>query len=145
MLETSVPDLEANKALVLRYFEIIDSGDVDRILEVLSPDFVSHSPPFPGLSEDIHGVRRGFAISLGAFRNYSHTVEKQIAEGDRVVTLTTASGEHVGDYRGIVGNGERLTIRGLSIHRIAGGRIAEHWGRSDVWGLLSQMRMTERA
>ncbi len=133
-------ELEANKSLVRRYFQIIDSGDVERIGEVLAPDFVSHSPPFPGLSEDIEGVRRGFAISLAVFRNYSHTLESQIAEGDRVATLTTATGEHVGDYRGIVGNGERLTIRGLSIHRIANGRIAEHSGRSDVWGLLSQMR-----
>ena len=132
--------LEANKALVRRYFEIIDSGDVERIGEVLSPEFLSHSPPYPGLPEDLEGVRTGWAMSLDAFRDYRHVIEQQIAEGDRVATLTTASGEHVGDYRGLMGTGRRVSIRGLSIHRIADGLIVEHWGRSDIAGLLSQMR-----
>ena len=132
-------DYEANKALVRRYFEIIDSGDVDRIGEVLAPDFISHTPPYPGLPEDLEGVRRGWQMSLDAFRDYRHVIEQQIAEGDRVATLTTASGLHVGDYRGIPGSGRRVSIQGISIHRIADGRIAEHWGRSDILGLLNQM------
>ncbi len=45
----------------------------------------------------------------------------------------------MGDYRGVVGTGKRVSIQGISIHRIAGGRIVEHWGRSDILGLLQQM------
>ncbi|HEX5369801.1 MAG TPA: ester cyclase [Dehalococcoidia bacterium] len=134
-----MPDLEANKALVRRYFEIIDAGDVERIDEVLAPDFVSHSPPYPGLPENLDGVRRGWAMSLAAFTGYSHVIEQQVAEGDRVATLTTASGTHTGEYRGLAGTGRQVSIQGISIHRIAGGRIAEHWGRSDILGLLQQM------
>jgi len=131
---------EANKALVRRYFEIIDSGDVSRIDEVLAPDFVSHSPAFPGLPETLDGVRQGWGMSQAAFRSYRHVIEDQIAEGDRVVTRVTATGEHTGDYRGIQGDGRSVSIEGIAIHRIANGRIAEHWGRLDLAGLLLQMR-----
>ena len=131
---------EANKALVRRYFEIIDSGDVSRIEDVLAPDFVSHSPPYPGLPETLDGVRQGWAISLAAFRSYRHVIEDQLAEGDRVVTRVTATGEHTGDYRGIQGDGRTVSVPGIAIHRIANGRIAEHWGRTDLASLLQQMR-----
>ncbi len=131
---------EANKALVRRYFEIIDAGDVSRIGEVPAPDFVSHSPPFPGLSQDIEGVRRGWAISQAAFASYRHVIEDQLAAGDRVVTRVTATGVHTGDYRGIKGDGREVSIQGIVIHRIANGRIAEHWGRTDLASLLAQMQ-----
>jgi steroid delta-isomerase-like uncharacterized protein len=131
---------EANKALVCRYFEIIDSGDVSRIEEVLAQDFVSHSPPFPGLPQTLDGVRQGWAISLAAFRSYRHVIEDQIAKGDRVVTRVIATGEHTGDYRGIKGDGRTVTIGGIAIHRIANGRIAEQWGRTDLRSLLEQMQ-----
>jgi steroid delta-isomerase-like uncharacterized protein len=130
---------DANKAVVRRYYEIIDSGDVSLIDEVLAADFISHSPPFPGLPETLDGVRQGWAISLAAFDTYRHVIEDQFAEGDRVATRVTATCTHTGDYRGIKGDGREVSIEGIAIHRIANGRIAEHWGRIDLAGLLHQM------
>jgi len=131
---------EANKALVRRYYEIIDSGDVSLIDEVLAPDFVSHSPPFPGLPQTIEGVRQGWAMSLAAFGSYRHVIEDQFASGDRVATRIRATGVHTGDYRGIKGDGRTVSIEGIAIHRISNGRIVEHWGRLDLHGLLAQMQ-----
>src|SRR4029079_4275711 len=122
-----------------RYYEIIDAGDVSRIEEVLAQDFVSHSPPFPGLPETLEGVRPGWAISRAAFASYRHVIEDQFSDGDRVVTRVTATGVHTGDYRGIKGDGREVSIEGIAIHRIADGKIIEHWGRTDLASLLGQM------
>jgi predicted ester cyclase len=130
---------EANEAVVRRYYEIIDAGDVSRIDEVLALGFISHSPPFPGLPETLDGVRQGWAISLAAFASYRHVIEDQLSQDDRVVTRVTATGVHTGDYRGVRGDGREVSIQGIAIHRIADGKIAEHWGRTDLASLLRQM------
>jgi hypothetical protein len=31
-------------------------------------------------------------------------------------------------------------MEGIAIHRIANGKIAEHWGKSDLYGLLQRMQ-----
>lgn len=130
---------EENKALVRRYFEAIDTGDAACIEAFLAPDYVEHAPPHPGLPPGIEGARVGFQRSLDAFTNFEHVIEDQIAEGDRVVTRVTASGDHIGPYHGIPASGRRVSIDGIAIHRIANGLIAEHWGKIDLASLMRQM------
>lgn len=66
-------------------------------------------------------------------------VEDQIAEGDIVVTRWTARGSHQGEYLGVLPTGRQVTIHGVDIDRIAGGRIVESWDLFDQWGLMGQL------
>ena len=36
-------------------------------------------------------------------------------------------------------NGKVVTIQGIAIHRIAGGKLVEHWGVADKLSFLQQM------
>ena len=67
------------------------------------------------------------------------TLEEVIAEGDRVVVRWTGSGTHVGEFMGIPPTGRSFTIAGIDIHRIEGGRMAEHWHVVDQLSLLQQL------
>ena len=45
----------ASKALVRRFYEEIDKGNLDAMDELVDPDYLDHPPPFPGLPP----VRKG--------------------------------------------------------------------------------------
>jgi predicted ester cyclase len=36
-------------------------------------------------------------------------------------------------------NGQVVTIQGIAIHRMAGGKLVEHWGVADKLSFLQQM------
>jgi len=56
-----------------------------------------------------------------------------------VVTGITAHGKHTGELLGIPPTGERLTMTGIAIRRIANGRLVEHWSQFDLLGLRQQL------
>jgi predicted ester cyclase len=66
------------------------------------------------------------------------TVNQQIAEGDVVVTVVTARGTQKGSFWGIPASNKLVTIEGVNIDRIRGGRIVEHRGvASTLEGLMA--------
>ena len=131
--------VEENKALVRRYFEAIDARrDPAVVDEFLAPDFVSHNPS-PGFGPDREGQKGAFAHFLAAAPDSTHVIEAMVAEGDRVVTRLTARGTQTGALFGILPTGKHVTMTGIAIHRIANGKIVEHWHEIDMLGGLQQL------
>jgi steroid delta-isomerase-like uncharacterized protein len=130
---------EDNKALVRRWFEETDRGNDGIIDQLCAPDYVDHSPPLPSMGSGSAAVRQANAALRVAFADTVHTVEDQIAEGDKVVTRLTAYGTHQRDLPGIPATGRQLTMTGTAIHRIENGKIAEKWSDKDALGFLRQL------
>jgi predicted ester cyclase len=131
---------EANKALVRSWLEAVDTGDVSVVKQFLDPGYVDHNPPpFPGLPPGIEGARQAFVQGLNAFSNFHHEIEDQYADGDTVVSRIVGYGKHTGDFLGIPPTGKDVRMEGIAIHRIAGGKIVEHWAQIDAAGLLIQL------
>src|SRR5829696_7434207 len=140
--------VKENKALVRRFLEAHAKGDLDTVEEMLAPDFVDHNL--------IPGEEPGREGYLGAFNEfhaaYSHTryvIEKQIAEGDEVVTSFSASATHDrGEYMGLVPTGNELKALLVLIHRIVGGKITDEWsqgsGLAELMGQRLEQEMRER-
>lgn len=130
---------QENKALIRRFYEAIDSGDLNVIDELVAEDYIDHSPPpFPGLGGGREGLKQAFKMFWTATPGH-HRIEDQVAEGDKVVTRLTAYGTHEGDLPGIPATGNELTMTGTVIHRIENGKLAEKWSDKDVLGLLQQL------
>ena len=129
---------EENKALVRRFYEEIDKGNVDALDELLAADYLNHAPPPFPVSPGREGVKEAFRLFWTATPGY-HTIEDQIAEGDKVVTRLTAYGTHEGDLPGAPRTGHRLEMTAIAIHRVADGRIVEHWSNKDELGFLQQI------
>jgi ketosteroid isomerase-like protein len=54
---------EENKALVRRFYEEIDKGNIDAMDELVAEDYVNHHPPpFPGLAPGREGLKQAFKI-----------------------------------------------------------------------------------
>jgi predicted ester cyclase len=130
---------EANKALVRRFYEEIDNGNLDVLDELVAPDYLDHNPPpFPGLHAGLDGLKQAFKIFREATPGH-HQIEDQIAEGDKVVTRLTAYGKHEGDLPGAPRTGNDLKMTSITIHRIANGKLVEKWAEKDVLGFLQQI------
>lgn len=135
---------ETNKALVRRFYEEIDKGNIGILDELVADDYLDHNPPpFPGLGSGREGLKEAFRIFQRATPGY-HRIEDQIAEGDRVVTRLTSVGKHDGDLPGAPRTGNDLRMTSITIHRIANGKLVEKWSEKDVIGFLQQIGVMPR-
>jgi len=77
---------------------------------------------------------------MAAMPDYNVSIDDLIAEGDRVAARFTMRGTHTGaDFLGLPASGRKINVTGISIFRIADGKIAEHWANEDALGLLQQL------
>jgi ketosteroid isomerase-like protein len=133
--------LEQNKALVRRFYEEIDKGNIGILDELVAEDYIDHNPPpFPNLPTGREGVKESFRIFQQATPG-SHHIEDQIAEGDKVVTRLTSVGKHEGDLPGAPRTGNDMKMTSITIHRIANGRLVEKWSEKDMVSLLQSIGM----
>jgi steroid delta-isomerase-like uncharacterized protein len=131
---------EENKALVRRWFEAIDRGDFNVINELLDPDYVDYNPPMPDQAPGREGVRQSNMALRTAFKDVTHIIEDQLAEGDKVMTRVSVRATFVGEFMGFAPTGKVVEMRGIAVHRIANGRMVEHWAQADWLGLMQQVR-----
>jgi predicted ester cyclase len=118
--------------------ELLASRDLDRLGDFFAADFASHNMP-PGLPQGIDGVRAFFQVFLDGLSEIEVTVDELVADGDRVAVATTTSGVHSGDLLGVAPTGRRISVTGIDMVRVDGGRIVEHRGLTDTVGLLRQL------
>jgi predicted ester cyclase len=131
-------DIEANKDLVRRYFEEIDRRGEDSVIdEFVSQDFVDHGAS-PGCTPDHAGLKQAFEM----FRTGSpgtHRIDDIIAEGEKVVVRVTGEGVHSGELFGISPTNRQMKVTGITILRVANGKIVERWVEVDMLGALQQL------
>ena len=77
---------------------------------------------------------------LTGFPDVKHRIEDLVIEGDRVVTRWRGVGHHRGSYDGIAPTGREIDYTGITIFRIAEGRIAEAWVNAEMAELLASLR-----
>jgi predicted ester cyclase len=62
-----------------------------------------------------------------------------MAEGDKVMTRLTTRATFTGDILGFRPTGKVVEVNGIAVHRIAGGKLVEHWAHLDMKGFMEQM------
>jgi steroid delta-isomerase-like uncharacterized protein len=140
MTTTSTDRCTANKQLVQDFVQdLFTYGDLAAVDRYLTPDFVWHDAPFPGVPEGREGFRAVGQIMRAALPDWHSDLELLVAEDDLVVEVFTARGTHRGELMGVPGTGRTLVLPGINVFRIEGDRIAERWGRVDELGLARQL------
>ena len=132
---------EENKRISRRIVEeAFAQGKIDVIDECVADNFVNHDPSVPPeLPPGREGLKQLVQFYRAAFPDTQVTVDDQIAEGDRVATRYTGRGTHQGDFGGIPATGKQVTVTGISIDRIEGGKIVESWNELNQLGMLQQL------
>jgi steroid delta-isomerase-like uncharacterized protein len=128
-----------NSALVRRFVEeIFNKGNLEVAEEILTPDYAHHDPTTHEYGSGIEGFKQMISFYRQAF-DLQIVLEDQIVTADKVVDRWTGHGTHQGEFMGLAPTGKKITASGISIHRIAGDRIAETWNNYDALGLLQQL------
>ena len=134
--------VEENKELARRALERVwSTGGSVPAAEVYAGDVVSHQHSHPTV-DDVHGLDALVAFIVEfhrAFPDFVDTVDRQVCEGDLVVTQFTSSGTHRGELLGEQPTGRRVSWMGIEIARVADARIAENWVSWDMYGMLQQL------
>ena len=128
---------EETRQVVLKLYDLLNSGDIESIGELVTREYVEHDP-LPGQGTGRDGVVNRFSMLVGALAPH-FTVEDVIAEDDKVVVRWTNAGTHVAEFAGIPATGRSFTIAGIDIYRVANGSICEHWHVIDQLSLLGQL------
>ena len=130
---------DENKALVRRaYEELVNRGNLAHIEELVHEDYVDHTHA-PGWPTDREGLRQQVAYFRSAFPDLHVTLEELIAEGDTVAVRQTMRGTHRGEFFGIPPTGRQVAVTGISLYRVANGKIVEEWWQEDLLGLMQQL------
>ena len=129
----------ANEGISRGFTELFSTGDETLAGQILSPDVVFHGTAGDGELRGIDEMKRFVAAYRRAFPDARSTVEDQVAEGDKVVTRWRARGTHQGQLGPIAATGREFEMDGVTIERIADGRIVEVWVARDELGLLRQL------
>ena len=132
-------DEDRNKALSRRFYdELWSQGDLEAIPELVSEDFVDHHP-LPGAPPGREGLAALVTTWRTAFPDMRETCEDLIAEGDKVVGRFTMRGTHGGEFIGVLPTGRSVTMSGIDIFRVAGGKIVEFWYAERLLELMQQL------
>jgi steroid delta-isomerase-like uncharacterized protein len=130
---------EDNKRIVRRFAEEIwNEKRLNRAEEIMAQDYVDHGA-LPGQAPGLEGFRRKGTMWVAAVPDLRVRTEDMFAEGDRVAVRWTAEGTHEGTLLGLPPSGRRFRFGGLSIFRVAEGKVAEQWEAWDTRDLLQQL------
>ena len=133
----------AQQAVVRRYIAAVwHHGQFTVLEEVLAPTFVHHTglrlvngPAVQG----VDGVRRDVTAWRTAFPDLRFTLDDLRVAEDTVVVRWTGRGTHQGVWRGLAPTGQGITWTGISLYRLAQGKIVEQWTAEDGLGLYHQL------
>ena len=129
---------EANKAVVRSAYAAINAGDLVALAAVIAEDVVEHDV-VPGIPPTKAGVIQFFTGMRKSFSGLTLTVHDMIAEGDKVATIGTMSGTHVGEFMGMPATGKPVQVPIADCFRLEHGKVAEHWGVIDTGIMKEQL------
>ncbi len=130
--------LEQNKALGRQMIEAVWNDQDYAVVDAhVTSDFIGHSTP-----QDIHGqegYKQFFTMLHQSFPDIHFTIEDVIAEADKVVIRWTVRGTHRGEFMGVPATGRSVAMPGMTMGRMANGKVVEGWTNWDTLGLMQQL------
>jgi predicted ester cyclase len=126
-----------SKEIVRRLGEEPWQGNLDVIDELADAGYVGHDPATP--VEGREGLKQFIKDFKSAYPDGSVTIDQQLAEGDLVTSRWTGRGTHRGELMGIAPTGKQVTVTGITISRLKGGKVVEEWTNWDTLGMLQQL------
>jgi steroid delta-isomerase-like uncharacterized protein len=129
-----------NKALARRFIQAWSAGGQDIVDELADPGIVvgyTHFPePIRGAGNFKEVLRRTYA----SFPDLKVSVLDLMAEGDRVLVRWIYHGSHQqGDVLGAGPQGKQVSVAGMTVYRIAHGKVIEETGMVDNFSLGQQL------
>jgi steroid delta-isomerase-like uncharacterized protein len=129
-----------NSALIRRWFdEVRNQGREETVDAMCAKDVIGHGQAQHGA--DIHGpehFKQFLRSFLRGFSDIHVEIHDTIEQDDKVMARWTATLTHTGTFLG-TSSGKHVSVNGMSVQRIVGGKIVEGWDNWDQLSLLVQL------
>jgi predicted ester cyclase len=129
--DDSTPDL----ALVDRAF---NTNQLDLLDEIIAPGIIDHGS-IPLARAGLPGFKQRFAMLKVGFPDGEVVVQQRFTSEDLVARHWTFRGTNTGPLLGRPASYRRVTLSGVDMERLAGGKVVEHWSYWDRLDLLEQL------
>jgi len=130
---------ERNKHVVQRFFdEVINRHDVSALTSLAGPGYLNYIAvrPEPFTLDEVYAPLQMF---FDAFPDMHHHLEETVAENDLVTTKWTITATHTGAFQGIPPTGRAVSLKGISLYRLADGKIIEDYPGFSPLDILAQI------
>ena len=129
--------VENARATIRSWMNAWSEGNLDAVEDIFASDYAVN-----GNIVTPEGVKQAIIWLHSTFHNAVLSVEKMVAEADRVAVRWSLQGTHGGAFMGIPATGRSVTLSGINIYRLANGKIQENHESVDIHGLLRQLGAT---
>ncbi len=114
---------EENKAVIIRFWEHYNKGNLEVMDECFSDNFVRYA--IDGKVIDREGYRQKCTKLLNMYPDIKVTIGDIVAEGDKVAFYFTISGTHKNESKSNPPTSKRFTILEAYFSRFEDGKIVE--------------------
>jgi steroid delta-isomerase-like uncharacterized protein len=136
---------QRNQKLIETYFyEVWNKGDLDKLHEIIDPQYINHTPSQPNPLPGPEGLKPIIAEMRKGIPDLKYTIEETIITDDRVVAKVLVKGTHGDTLWGIPPTGKRFEVRQINIEHIKNGKIAEHWRVTEELKMLQQLGIIQQ-
>ena len=125
--------------IVNAYVEVWNTGNVDTLDDIITPEFVRHAPT--GMVVGLDSLKNAIATTRTAFPDFNVTIDEAIYIGDKSVTRWTLKGTNTGPGT-YPPTGKPITGTGISITRYENGKVAEEWAEFNRLTTMQQLGFT---
>lgn len=133
-----------HEQLIIRYFEEAwNQGKLEVLDEIISANYLNHSPGMPNLVPGPAGLKPIIAGIRKAFPDLKYVIKNMVVTDSQVAVHTVMHGTHTGDFFGLAPTGKVIQVNQMQIERIAHNQIVEHWRVTDELGLMRQLGQLE--
>jgi predicted ester cyclase len=135
--------VDDNKALAVRFFEALDTGNTEVLQSIFTEDCVFHRGDLIEPARRLAGISSIVDKRVQLYRDFRTTIHQIIGEGDLVATRETHEGIHRGQFPTPIGTfdvtGRPIEWTSQVFFCFKAGRIAEMWVARDELGILRSL------
>ena len=140
--------MHMNIDIVKSFIEtVLNQSNFDNLDKFVSPHFQTlslHLNPKPVIIDSPpKNFKEALIQSQKALAEFKRTIDDIISSEDKVIVRWTTEAIQIGDFMGIPPTNRRIKFSGISIYKVAEGKITDEWYIWDRLGLYQQLGITK--
>ncbi|GAA4864309.1 ester cyclase [Actinomycetospora straminea] len=133
---TNTQTMTTAEALARQVIAHFEAGEIERIGDLVTEDFVDHgAPPWMPRGREAYVTTMRWLKDVLRIR---YEIRQVVAQGDRVAARAIVHGVSTSDHLGFPPTGRPFAMETMHLYVVRDGRLAEHWGVRDELGALWQ-------
>jgi steroid delta-isomerase-like uncharacterized protein len=131
---------EEDMAVVKTFVEeVINSGNLEKVDELVAPDHVNNDPTAPDHAPGAEGIKELIGTYRAGFPDLRFETGQMFAVDGKVAHHWILRGTHEGEFMGIEPTGNKVEAMGVEINHVENGKIKESWTVSDAMTVMQQL------